>query len=234
MNPQPRAIFFDLDGTILDWQTGMEKRWLASIERHNDGSYDPVEMYEMVRKRRDWFWDDPERAKTGRMDLNEASRVIVRHAFEDAGLKAVNVANRIGDYYRAERRELIAPYPGAMETIAAFHARGIRLALLTNGEAEDQRESVDKLGLEPYFDCIVIEGEFGVGKPDERVFRHALEVTSSTPETAWMVGDSLDADIAPAVELGLHAVWVDEVGDGVPADSPAQPHRIIRAISELL
>lgn len=146
MDPQPAAIFFDLDGTILDWQTGMEKRWLASIERHNDGSYDPVEMYEMVRKRRDWFWDDPERAKTGRMDLNEASRVIVRHAFEDAGLTAVDVANRIGDYYRAERRELIAPYPGAMETIAAFHARGIRLALLTNGETENQRESVESWG----------------------------------------------------------------------------------------
>ena len=230
----PRAIFFDLDGTILDWQTGMEDTWLASIEKHNDGSYDSLKMQELVRKRREWFWDDPERAKTGRLDLTEACRVIVRHAFEDAGLTAAGVAHRIGEYYREQRRELIAPYPGAMETIAAFHERGVRLALLTNGEAANQRGSVEKLQLESYFDCIIIEGEFGIGKPDERVFRHALEATSSTPETAWMVGDDLDADILPAVALGLHAVWVDEAGAGLPDDAPARPDRIIRLISELL
>ena len=230
----PKAIFFDLDGTILDWQTGMEDTWLASIEKHNDGSFDSLEMQALVRKRRDWFWDDPERAYTGRMDLTEASRVIVGHAFGDAGLGAIDIAHRIGEYYRAQRRELIAPYPGAIETIAAFHERGVRLALLTNGEAENQRGSVKKLRLEAYFDCIVIEGEFGIGKPDERVFHHALEATSSTPETTWMVGDNLDADIAPAVGLGLHAVWVDEAGDGLPDDAPTRPDRIVRLISELL
>ena len=230
----PNAIFFDLDGTILDWQTGMEETWLASIEKHSDGSYVPLEMQALVRKRRDWLWDDPQRAKTGRMDLNEACRAIVRHAFEDAGLTTVDIANSIANYYRALRRELIAPYPGAMETIAAIHERGIRLALLTNGEAENQRRSVDKLNLESYFDCIVIEGEFGAGKPDERVFRHALEATGSTPETAWMVGDSLEADIAPAVALGLHSVWVDEARDGLPDDAPVQPHRIVKLISELV
>ena len=74
----------------------------------------------------------------------------------------------------------------------------------------------------------------GFGKPDERIFRIALEATSSTPETTWMVGDSLSADIAPAVELGLHAVWVDEAGGGLPDNAPTRPDRIIKLISELL
>ena len=234
MTSQPKAIFFDLDGTILDWQTGMEETWLASIEKHNDGSYDSLAMQKRVRKRRDWLWDDPERARTGRMDLNEASRTIVRHAFEDAGLAALHIADDIANWYRAQRSERIAPYPGAMETIAAIHERGTRLALITNGEAENQRQSVGKLQLEDYFDCIVIEGEFGVGKPDERVFHHALQATDSTPERTWMVGDSLAADIAPAVALGLHAVWVDEARSGLPNNAPIQPHRIVRAITELL
>lgn len=234
MNQQPKAIFFDLDGTILDWQTGMEETWLASIMKHNDGLYQPLEMQQRIRKRRDWFWQHPDRAKTGRMDLTEASRVIVQHAFEDAGITAPDVADNIATWYRAERAKAIAPYPGAMETVKTIQARGIRLALITNGEAANQRRSVDKLKLETYFDCIVIEGEFGVGKPDERVFRHALEATDSTPETTWMVGDSLAADIAPAVDLGLHAVWVDEAGDGLPSDAPVEPHRIIRAIAELI
>lgn len=234
MNPSPKAIFFDLDGTILDWQTGMEDTWLASIEKHNDGSYVAAQMHEAVRTRRTWFWDDLDRAATGRMDLNEACRVIVRRAFEDTGLTALDVADNIANWYRAERAKAIAPYPGAIETIKTFRARGIRLALITNGEARNQRRSVTKFKLEDYFDCIIIEGEFGVGKPDKRVFRHALEATGSTPETAWMVGDYLVADIAPAVELGLHAVWVDAAGDGLPSDAPVEPHRIVRAITELV
>jgi putative hydrolase of the HAD superfamily len=110
----------------------------------------------------------------------------------------------------------------------------VPMALLTNGAAQNQRRSVERLGLAPYFDCIVIEGEFGVGKPDERVFRHALEVCSTAPETTWMVGDNLWADIAPAVALSMHAVWVDEQDLGLPEDAPARPHRIVRAISELV
>ncbi len=230
----PAAIFFDLDGTILDWQTGMEESWLAACEAHCDGSFAPAQMYDTIRARRTWFWDDPERARTGRMDLDGASREIVRYAFADAGLHAADLAHRIADDYRARRAVSIVPYPGAIETLQTMRARGIRLALLTNGEAGNQRRSIERYGLAPYFDCVVIEGEFGIGKPDERVFGHALLTLGCEPESAWMVGDSLEADVAPAVSLGLHAVWVDSEGLGLPEGVPVRPHRVVRAISELV
>ncbi len=177
MNPAPKAIFFDLDGTILDWQTGMEESWLASCEKHCDGSYAPAQLHEAIRVRRTWFWDDRDRAYRGRMDLDGASREIVRHAFADLGLRDNDVAHSLADYYRSLRTAAIAPYPGAIETLHAFRERGIAMALITNGEARNQRRSVETHALEQYFDCIVIEGEFGAGKPDERVFRHALAAT---------------------------------------------------------
>ena len=234
MDGQPHAILFDMDGTILDWQLGMEESWLASCEAHCDGSYEPSALHAAIRVRRDWFWEDRERARAGRMDLNEASRDIVRRAFADVGLPAVELANRIADDYRARRASGIVPYPGAVETLGTLRARGIRLALLTNGDAANQRRSVERHGLAAHFECIVIEGEFGIGKPDERVFRHALRAVSCTPEAAWMVGDSLEADIAPALALGMHAVWVDGAGLGLPEGAPARPHRIVQAISELV
>jgi putative hydrolase of the HAD superfamily len=233
MDKQPKAIFFDLDGTILDWTTGMEESWLASCAEHSDGLFSPSEMHAAIQARRTWFWDDPVRAKHGRMNLDASAREIVRTAFLDKGLDAVDVAHRIADDYRARRTELIVPYAGAIETLVAVRERGIRTALLTNGEAGNQRRSVERYALEQYFDCIVIEGEFGVGKPDERVFAHALAACGCAPESAWMVGDSLEADIAPAVALGMHAVWVDELGDGLPEGAATQPHRIVRAITEL-
>ncbi|MBI5289589.1 MAG: HAD family hydrolase [Chloroflexi bacterium] len=233
---QPEAILFDMDGTILDWTTGMEESWLESCEKHHDPSWPhaPARLHDAIRARRTWFWSDAARAARGRMDLDGASREIVRHAFADLGLDAADVAHDLADYYRALRSAAIAPYPGAIETLAAFRERGIPLALITNGEARNQRRSVVQHQLERFFDCIVIEGEFGVGKPDERVFRHALAAVGCDPEAAWMVGDSLEADIAPAVALGIHTVWVDETGAGLPARAPARPHRIVRAISELV
>lgn len=234
MDPRPAAIFFDLDGTILDWRTGMDEAWLASCEAHCDGSFAPGRVYEAILLRRTWFWDDPERARRGRLNLEATAREIVRHAFADSGLDGVDIAHRIADDYRARRTASIVPYPGAIETLDAIRARGIRMALLTNGEARHQRQSVERFALAAYFDCIVIEGEFGAGKPDERVFRHALQTLACRPETTWMIGDNLEADIAPAVSLGLHAVWVDAERAGLPADAPAQPHRIVQAISELV
>ncbi len=234
MNPPPTAIFFDLDGTILDWQTGMEERWRAACEEHCDGSYAPAQLHEAIRARRTWFWDDYERAGAGRMDLNEASREIVRQAFADAGIANLDLAHRIADQYRARRAATLAPYPGAIETLDAIRDRDIPMALLTNGEAANQRQSVEKFGLAAYFDCIVIEGEFGVGKPDERVFRHALQALSSSPETTWMIGDSLESDIAPALALGLHSVWVDADGQGLAANAAIRPHRVVQAIRELV
>ena len=234
MSDEPRAIFFDLDGTILDWQSGMETAWLAACEEHCEGSYAPAELHEAIRARRTWFWDDPERARTGRMNLDEVSREIVRRAFADSGLQNRDLAHRIANDYRRQRIEAIAPYAGAVEALAAIRARGTPMALLTNGEAANQRRSVDRYDLAQYFDCILIEGEFGVGKPDERVFRHALEAISGRPETTWMIGDNLSVDIAPAVGMGMHGVWVDAAGDGLPADTPVRPDRIVRAISELV
>ena len=237
MNPAPAAIFFDMDGTILDWTTGMEESWLAACQRHGpDGALTPAELHAAIRTRRTWFWDDAERAYRGRMDLDAASREIVRHAFADLGLglDSASVAHSLADYYRALRLEAIAPYPGAIETLEAIRARGIQMALITNGEARNQRNAVEKHALAPYFDCIVIEGEFGVGKPDERVFHHALSAVGSSPEQTWMVGDNLEADIATPHRLGMHTVWVDAEARGLPASAAIQPHRIVRTIAELV
>ena len=80
----------------------------------------------------------------------------------------------------------------------------------------------------------MIEGEFGCGKPDERVFHHALSSITCDAENAWFVGDNLEADITVPHRLGMHTVWVDEAGAGLPEPAAVVPHRVIRGIRELL
>ena len=108
------------------------------------------------------------------------------------------------------------------------------MALITNGAAEPQRAKVVRFALEQRFDHIQIEGEHGFGKPEERAYKHAMEVLGVGPQETWMVGDNLEWEIVAPQRLGIYAIWQDAYGVGLPADSPIRPDRIIRRLSEVL
>jgi putative hydrolase of the HAD superfamily len=112
--------------------------------------------------------------------------------------------------------------------------QGIRLALITNGNADLQRRKINRFGLEPYFDYILVEGEFGVGKPDARVYQHVLEQLKVKPNQAWMIGDNLEWDVVAPQRLGIFGVWNDFARKGLPESSTVQPDRIIHTITELV
>jgi len=108
------------------------------------------------------------------------------------------------------------------------------LALVTNGDAREQRDKIERHGLAPFFDTILIEGEMGVGKPEAVVFRRALAAlgVAAGPDV-WMVGDHLEWDIAGSQRVGLRAAWIDRPGDGLPPGATVQPDRIVRALGDL-
>jgi putative hydrolase of the HAD superfamily len=236
MTADPQAIFFDMDGTLLDWQVGMEESWRAACEAGcgDLAGLTAAQLLKAVHEKRTWFWAHPEHSVTGRMDLDRATRIIVTEAALSLGVDAPEAAARIAADYRTRRLAEMRLYEGALDTLQHFRSRGMRMALITNGAAVSQRHSVERFGLAPYFDCVIIEGEFGTGKPDERVFHHALQSCGADPARAWMIGDNLEADIATPLRLGMHTVWVDEPGAGLPADAIATPHRIVRQVRELI
>jgi putative hydrolase of the HAD superfamily len=104
---------------------------------------------------------------------------------------------------------------------------------VTNGDAGQQRDKIERFALASFFEVIVIEGEFGRGKPDEAVYRHALDHLGVAPHEAWMVGDHIEFDVGAPQRLGLRGIWVDRPGAGLGPDSPVRPHRIIRSLREL-
>ena len=50
----------------------------------------------------------------------------------------------------------------------------------------------------------------------------------------WMVGDNLEWEIVAPQRLGIHAIWHDGYGTGLPEGCPVRPDRIIRTLPELL
>lgn len=232
----PKVMLFDLDDTIVDYSRRTRESWLEVCEEHCTAStpFDPAAMLTTIRAVSDWFWGDEERFRTGRLDLDEARRVVCRHALERMGLDNRALADAMGDSYARKRDEAYRLLPGARETLEFLRALEVPLGLLTNGGTQKQRGKIRRFDLERYFRLIVVEEEFGVGKPDLRVYRHALDFFSVEAGDACMVGDNLEWDVAAPQALGIRGIWHDYRGEGLPAGAVVRPDRIVRSIAELV
>jgi putative hydrolase of the HAD superfamily len=72
-------------------------------------------------------------------------------------------------------------------------------------------------------DDVLISEEIGVGKPDDRAFRIALERLAAQPAHAAMVGDSFATDVEPALRLGMRGGLL---GRGAAPDGVERVERI--------
>ncbi len=235
MTKLPRALLFDMDDTIVRESAGDENLWaeLCGAFAARAGA-DAHALHTAVLAARDWFWDDAAREKRGRLAMPWARRAVAEEAFRRLGLRNFAVAHALGDAFTRTRSERMHFFPGAREALLELRARGHRLALLTNGGALFQREKIERFALVPLFDAIFVEGELGFGKPDPRVFERALRALDAEPHEALMTGNDLRSDVYGAKRAGVRAVWIDHARAGVPAGAPAQPDRVVHAITELV
>jgi putative hydrolase of the HAD superfamily len=231
--PAPRALLVDLDDTILDYSGGVDDSWRQACAAAAPAGLDVERLTAVVAQTRRWFWDDPERHRRERVDMPGAWRKIAALALERLGAPDPGLAQAIAGDFAARRRVAQALFPGARETLEALRARGLGLGLVTNGDARQQRDKIQRFDLARLFDVIVIEGEFGAGKPDPAVYRHALGGLGVPPREAWMVGDNLEWDVAAPQALGLGGAWVDREGRGLPASARVAPDRIVSALADL-
>ncbi len=231
----PHAIIFDLDDTILDTTLSADRLWSRAAEYFADrAGVDASVFDEQMKVSRVWFWSDPDRNRAGRMDLYKARAGCVEHALKVLGASDNELATAIADWFTERRIPEMKPFDGAIEALQSLKQAGVLLGLISNGKGETQRDKVIRFGLEPLFNCIILEGEFGAGKPDRRVFDHALSELQVQPENTWMVGDNLHWEVAAPQALGMKGVWVDWRNTGLPADTDVQPDRIIQSIAELV
>jgi putative hydrolase of the HAD superfamily len=152
---------------------------------------------------------------------------------ETLGITDPTLAAGIGDEYSDQRDLGMKPLPAAIDTVRWLRASSRRLALLTNGAGAAQRQKIERFGLTDLFDAILVEGEVGVGKPEELIYRQALSELGVRSSDAWMVGDNLEWDVAAPQKLGIAGVWIDLHGHGVPETSSVKPDYIVRALSDL-
>lgn len=237
---KPRALFFDLDDTIVSFSTGQERLWGSVLSGHAttfDASGLERDLSVLTRVLDDSvgpaYWADEERAVRGRLELYRARREVLALGLRELGWELAEAdLFRIADAYTDAKEHAVAPIEDAIIVVQQLRQMGYPLALLTNGGSEFQRRKLHRYELEGYFDAILVEGEWGVGKPHSSVFEEALRRMNVSASEVWMVGDNFDADICGAARVGIAGVWVHH--GRVAPERAVKPLHSIAHIRELL
>ena len=104
-------------------------------------------------------------------------------------------------------------YPDAEEMLPLLKKRCLKIGLITNGLQSDVNEILPKVGLQSFFDIVVVIDTLRKMKPDVEVFHYALQKLKTVPSEAIFIGDEIEADYKGAQNSGLTAYLIDRNGN---------------------
>jgi putative hydrolase of the HAD superfamily len=102
--------------------------------------------------------------------------------------------------------------PDVAPTLAALKARGLKLVVVSNANGR-LRHLFDRVDLTKWFDHVLDSHEWGVEKPDPRLFTHAIEQSRSDPDRTIHVGDLYYVDVIGARNAGLREGVLFDMAD---------------------
>lgn len=239
-----KAVFFDLDDTLCGYWDASKHALREAFRRHPVSGKNSDEMviawakafrkFSPRVKDSDWYETycregGVTRLEQMRLTLNEVGVIDETHAA------------KLSETYGAERNRALKLFDDAERVLTALGSR-YPLGLITNGPADIQRQEIETLGVEKYFNWVFIEGEMGIGKPADIVFERAEAAAGAHPSELAFVGNSYAHDILPALQRGWKSIWIRRPSDvapsrtepeGKPEDAP-EPSATISELSELL
>jgi len=204
--PGPRAVLWDLDGTLADskeyhwrsWQEAMaaegltvtHDQFLASFGQRNDAILG------------EWLGGDPDPEQIRR--IGEAKEARFRELVKKEG---------------------IIPLPGAGEWVRTLHGEGWRQAIASSAPRLNVEVMAEALGFHGLMDALVGAEDVSAGKPDPEVFLRAAHRLGVPPDRCVVVEDA-QAGIEAARRGGMASV-------GVGGGAVGAAHLVVQSLADL-
>jgi putative hydrolase of the HAD superfamily len=189
-----KAVLFDLDGTLYDRDALVQE--LFAAQHAAFASELPGVTYE---------------------DFMRATLAMDQHGYGEKRIgferlvaewrAPLPVARRLEEFFWDRYDGYCRLAEDTRATLAALRALGMKLGVITNGDAVRQARKIAALGLSSAFDAVLVSATEGVRKPDAEIFRRAVARCGVAPYEALFVGDHPDVDVAGALAAGLDAAW---------------------------
>lgn len=198
----PIALF-DLDGTLID-QKSAAREWAQSF----------VEAWQLSAEDRDVVAS----ALAERRPKGEVFERLIRH------FRLPVSPSEVWDDYRTAMPTLVRCSDADRAALRDLRREGWALGVVSNGMADNQVGKLKSTGIADLVDGWIVSSEVGYRKPEPQIF-HAVSRRLGCPLDGWMIGDSLEMDVAGGAGVGLKTAWIsaDAVGqaEAVPTMTAA-------------
>ncbi|HEV2581342.1 MAG TPA: haloacid dehalogenase type II [Ktedonobacteraceae bacterium] len=201
----PKAITFDCYGTLIDWESGIQRFFAERLAAHNMEDIDPRALQHRWEEIQ--FVSIQQRYRPYREVLRDTMRMTLdttQIAYAEQDIDAF--AASMGKWQ---------PFPDTKQAILDLQ-RYLKVCLITNTDDDIIAESERTIGVK--FDEIITAQQAGSYKPSHKGFLLARERLGLAVSDIWHAGFGFKYDIVPATELGYTTVWVNRQGEARPVD----------------
>ncbi|MEU8177361.1 HAD-IA family hydrolase [Microbispora hainanensis] len=207
-----RLALFDLDNTLVDRDEAF-RRWAEEFA--NDHGLDAEAVERLVA-------------------LDEHGylprETLFAHIQEDFGIDGP--AEDLWDAYRRRMPHLARCPQEVRDGLTRLRTAGWRVAIVTNGHADNQLGKIRSTGLDEVVDAWAVSGAEGVRKPERGLFEIAATRAGASLDTGgWVIGDHPVMDMAGGRAIGFATIWIDR---GTWAGQEPAPDHTVTDVTEAI
>ncbi len=206
-------VFFDAGDTLLRPHPSFEELFSRAVQEWGH-EVSPEKVGEVRARLAPHLVDIAEETGVQNPSLSaEDSRTfwsyLYRRFLEELSIDDAALVARLFEVFSSSASYRL--YDDVTPALVGVKGAGLRLGLISNFESwlEDMLIEMELGGV---FDPSIISGNEGIEKPDPELYRIAIDRAGVQAARAVHVGDSPAMDIAPAMEVGMHAVLLDRTG----------------------
>ena len=201
-----RHIFFDLDGTLWDFDANSYETLIELCSSYNliqKGIVDYEQFINTYKIHNARLWDLYNVNKITQKDLR---RERFQKTLADFGIHDFKLAEEIGEEYIriCPRKNKLFPYTFA---VLDYLKAKYMLHIITNGFHKTQHIKLVQSNLKHYFNQIVTSENTGVKKPNPKIFEYALDLANAKNNESIYIGDNLEVDILACQDYGIDGLY---------------------------
>lgn len=197
-----KHVFFDLDHTLWDFDRNSGLAF-AKIFEINDIAIDYdafLKVYSPINFQY-WKWYREDRVTKSQLRYGRFKKT-----FDKLGISVTDdVIDKLSDDYITHLPDNNFLFDGTMELMEYLKPK-YKLHIITNGFEEVQAAKMEQSKLAPYFETVTTSEAAGVKKPNAKIFNLAMSRAGAVASESIMIGDTYEADIVGALNIGMEAI----------------------------
>ena len=230
-----KGILFDLYGTLIDIETDESMEEIYRVIAHYL-TYQGIYLHR--GEVRDRYYQIMQQQKEERRE--EYPEIEVESIWDtflgqeglDPGPPRRKLARVLAQLYRAISRKRLQLYPDVKRVLDELRPH-YRMALVSDAQPCFALPEMKAVGLDGYFNPIILSGFYGFKKPDRRLVEMSLDIMKLVPDEVICVGNDMYRDIYGARQMGIKTIFFDS-NQGAKSYENVVPDYVVPRFGDLL